>query len=332
MSDMMKRLLLYLAIALAIAGVAYAVASILIKREPGAADSRAASPGKDAAPVPPRSPAEVATEATTAAGPGVRVVEVVGRVTRSSAGGERIAVAQGDDLAVDDTLVTEAASRVRLEMGARSTVDLAENAEVQVRELSESMQRLGLVYGRAAVDYREDGDRVLRIENQDGSAVAQVKAGKFSILNTGTTVAVATETGSVDLSAAGETTSVGANQRSVAMDGAPPRPLAIPAEIVLRVVDPGCRVQREAFFTVNGKTSPGSRVIVNDKAARVRGNGDFTLRIPLKVGLNKVVIVTEDVTGRAERRVLPCITVDPGASIEGVDIKWGTPSDHKGGG
>jgi hypothetical protein len=82
-------------------------------------------------------------------------------------------------------------------------------------------------------------------------------------------------------------------------------------------------VQREAFYNVSGRTSPGSRVTVNDKVARVREGGDFSLRVPLKVGKNQIVVVTEDVAGRTERRVISCITVDPGAPIEGVDIKWG---------
>ena len=322
MSGMTRRLLAYLGIAIAIAGAAYAVTSVMAEDETVARDARPIEVGGAPATTPVR-PDGASGVPPAAAAPRVQVVEVVGTVSRSSTRGERTAVTLGTELAVDDTLITDTASRVRLKVGEHSAVDLAQNAEVQVRELSESMQRLGLVYGRAAVDYREGGDRVLRIENKDGSAVAQVKAGKFSILNTGTTVAVATETGQVDLSAAGSTVEVGANQQSVVSDGLPQRPLTIPAELVLRVVDPGCRVQREAFFNVSGRTSPGSRVTVNDKPARVRGGGDFSLRVPLKIGKNQIVVVTEDVSGRAERRAISCITVDPGAPIEGVDIKWG---------
>jgi hypothetical protein len=322
MSSMTRRLLIYLGIAAAIAVAGYAVMSAMSEDEVPASDRRSTDARVDA-PATSTKPAPIVGAPPTAAASGVKVVEVVGAVSRSGATGERSAVTPGTELAVDDTLVTETDSRVRIKVGERSTVDLSQNAEVQVRELSESIQRLGLVYGRAAVDYKEDGDRVLRIENQDGSAVAQVKAGKFSILNTGTTVAVATETGQVDLSAAGSTVVIGADQQSVVAGGAPLRPLAIPAELVLRVVDPGCRVQRETFFNVTGKTSPGSRVTVNQKVAHVRDNGDFSLRVPLKIGKNQIVVLTEDVSGRSERRVIPCVTVDPGAPIQGVDIKWG---------
>jgi hypothetical protein len=318
MTDLKRRVLLYLAIAVAVAGAAYGAASLLAEEERGPDGGRPAV----AAPVVP-APGGGGGAQPRAAAPGVRVLEVVGTVDRVGAGGSRRAVAEGSELAVDDTLVTGAASRVRLEVGARSTVDLAQDAEVKVRELSESVQRLGLVYGRAAVDYREDGGRVLRIENEDGSAVAQVTAGKFSILSTGTTVAVATETGQVDLSAAGKTVTVGASQQSIVAGGAPLDPLAIPKELVLRVVDPGCRVQREAFYTVSGRTAPGSRVSVNGKAARVKGSGEFSLRVPLKAGRNQIAVVTEDAAGRSERRTISCITVDPGAPISGVDIEWG---------
>jgi hypothetical protein len=331
MSGMTKRLIAYVAVAIAITVAAYAATSWFSAEGPSASDTPAAGPRKDAPP-PPRTIAKAGEGAPAETVPGVVVAEVVGTVVRSTAKGERTAVVEGATLGVDDALVTEAASRVRLKVGARSTVDLSENAQVQVRELSETMQRLGLVYGRAMVDYREDGGRVLRIENQDGSAVAKVEAGKFSILSTGTTVAVATETGQVDLTAAGSTVTVGANRLSIVSGGAPQRPLAIPAELVLRVVDPGCRVQREAFFTVSGRTAPGSRVTINEKAARVRGDGDFSLRVPLKIGRNRIVVVTEDVAGRVESRVIPCITVDPRASIEDVNIKWGGAADKRGGG
>jgi hypothetical protein len=322
MSGMTRRLLIYLGIAAAIAVAGYVVMWVMPGDEAPAIADRSTGARVDG-PAVGTSPPPIDGALPAAAAPGVKVVEVVGTVSRSGAKGERAAVTPGTELAVDDTLVTEAASRVRIKVGERSTVDLAQNAEVQVRELSESIQRLGLVYGRAAVDYKEGGDRVLRIENQDGSAVAQVKAGKFSILNTGTTVAVATETGQVDLTAAGSTVAIGADQQSVVAGGAPLRPLAIPAELVLRVVDPGCRIQRETFFNVTGRTSPGSRVTVNEKVAHVRDNGDFSLRVPLKIGKNQIVVLTEDVSGRSERRVIPCITVDPGAPIQDVDIKWG---------
>ena len=204
-------------------------------------------------------------------------------------------------------------------------VELAQEAEIKVHELSSSVQRLGLVRGRASVDYDEGGERVLRIENENGNAVAEVRAGKFSIMNTGGTVAVATETGSVDLSASGRKVEVAAGMQSVVAGGAPSRPLTIPVDVLLRVADPGCITQREPFYTVRGRTTPGSNVRVNDVGGAVQLDGRFVVRVPLRPGKNRIVVVTEDVTGREKRRVFPCVTHDPRANIEGIDINWGAP-------
>jgi hypothetical protein len=322
-SGMTKRLLAYGAVVLAVAIIGYTLA-VKMAGDEGPPGAGGPATGKASGIAPRRDAAKGAGPAVEPArAAGVRVVEVSGTATRATASGEVSPITAGQDLSVDDLLKTEPQSRLRLQIGDKSTVDLADKAEVEVRELSDSIQRLGLVYGRAVVDYREDGGRVLKIENRDGSAVAQVKAGKFSILSTGTTVAVATETGQVDLSAAGTTVSVGADQESIVSSGAPSRPLTVPAELVLRIVDPGCRVQREAFYTFSGRTSPGASVQVNQVQARVNERGDFSVRLPLKVGRNKIEVVSVDVRGRTERRVFPCITVDPGAPIKGVDIKWG---------
>ena len=132
-------------------------------------------------------------------------------------------------------------------------MEVAPNARVQVRELTDTVQRLGLLRGRASVDYAEGGDRVLKIENADGSAVARVTKGRFSVLSSGRTVAVATEVGQVDLFAAGERVAVVAGKTSVAGDGRPPsRPKAISAELILKVTDPGCIVQPELSYHLRG--------------------------------------------------------------------------------
>jgi hypothetical protein len=229
----------------------------------------------------------------------------------------------GDLLDVDDSVKTEEESRVTLKVGDRSTIELAAEAEATVKELSSTVQRLGLAHGRASVDYQEGGEKVLRIESNDGGTVAEVRKGKFSILNTGETVAVATETGTVDLSAAGGRVSVNAGEQAVVAGGSPSSPLAIPKDLLLKIADPGCRVQKEAHISLAGRTNPGSEVRINEVAARVDGEGRFSAKVPLKVGKNIIVVVTTDVTGRRNRRVFPCVTVDPGAAIQEIDINWG---------
>jgi hypothetical protein len=254
----------------------------------------------------------------------VEVVDIKGRVNRGT-NGQWVEMVAGQTLSVDDAVRTEKGSSVSLKVGESSVVELAQEAEIKVRELSSSVQRLGLVRGRASVDYDEGGERVLRVENEDGKAVAEVRAGKFSIMSTGGTVAVATETGSVDLSASGQKVEVAAGMQSVVVGGAPSSPLAIPVNVLLRVVDPGCITQREPFYTIKGRTTPGSSVRINDVSGDVKSDGRFIVRVPLRPGKNRIVVVTEDVTGREKRRVFPCVTHDPRAGIKGIDINWGTP-------
>lgn len=326
---MRKGLLIYLAIALALLGGGFLVSSMIAGNdeppsspdlvsavEPearrGAVDLDAGDPGADAGP-----PLSV-----------VRVLSVDGVAERLVFGEERWAgIASGDVLGVDDAVRTEKRAEVTLGVGTRSRVSLGGEAQVQVREVSDSVQRLGLVRGRASVNYREDGARVLRVESDDGGTVAETRDGVFTVLGEGRTVAVATEDGSVDLSAGGGRVTIEGGRQSVAVDGGrPSRPAPIPADLLLRVADPGCRVQRETFIVIRGRTSPGSRVRVNDLPGAVDVEGRFSVRLPLAVGRNTIVVTTEDVLGRVERRTFPCVTVDPGAAIEKIDIKWGAPS------
>jgi hypothetical protein len=330
---MSKRLLIYGAIVIGLTAVGLAVSLLFFDDE---APSPLPEPREDPEPIPPpvvavdTSPEDGGADA----GPEpetVAVLDVKGRATRLGDQGEWVDLVPGHLLSVDEAVKTEDKSQVTLKVGDQSTVELAENAEVRVKEVSESVQRLGLVKGRVSADYQEDGSRVLRIENEDGSAVAEVRKGAFSIANTGATVAVATETGTVDLSAGGEKVVVAAGEQSVIAKGeAPTRPKAIPVDVLLRVVDPGCRVQRERNIVIVGRSSPGSSVTINEVAAEVATDGGFRARIPLIIGRNRIVVVTTDVLGRSKRRIFPCVTVDPGAPIKGIDIKWGKGKKGKG--
>ena len=73
------------------------------------------------------------------------------------------------------------------------------------------------------------------------------------------------------------------------------------------------------------KTAPGALVYVNGRQAKVERDGRFSSRVPLKLGKNKIILVTEDVSGRRKERTFPCITVDPSKKIEKINIDWGAP-------
>jgi hypothetical protein len=109
----------------------------------------------------------------------------------------------------------------------------------------------------------------------------------------------------------------------VSSGGAPSRPAPIPVDVMLRVVDPGCRVQREKYIVLKGRTTPGAAVSANGNQAEIQPDGRFSVRVPLKLGKNNIVVVTEDVFGHRNKKNFPCVTVDPGAPIQKIDIRWG---------
>ncbi len=253
----------------------------------------------------------------------VKVISITGSATRAHGSlDEWDELAVGEFLGNEDKVKTSDASKVTLRVGEGSKLELAESAELSVGRTSERDRRFKLLHGRISVDYKEK-DRRLRIENQDGSAAAETEEGIFTVLNTGATVAVATKTGSVDLFSGGERVAVLAGQQSVAAGGPPSKPRPIPLDVILRVVDPGCRVQREGFIVLKGRTEPGALVSANGNHATTQPDGRFSVKVPLRNGKNNIVVVTEDPSGNRKERTFPCVTVDPGAPIKKVNIKWG---------
>jgi hypothetical protein len=332
---MKKRIAIYLCVVLALIGLGFAVSSALVGGDDGpdpeasVADRGAGPiPGPDRVADPRREPGEPDAGPVPA---GVRVIGVRGLAERQADGGDEWAeIASGDLLGADDAVRTGEDAGVTLGIGTASTVDLGGGAQVRVREVSDSVQRLGLIRGRISVKYEEDGARVLRVENEDGSAVAEARRGAFTMLGSGRTVSVATETGTVDLTAAGRRVTIEAGKQSVAVEGrAPSGPAAIPLDLLLKVTDPGCRVQREASIVLRGRTVPGSLVRANDSPGVAGADGRFAVRVQLQHGRNTIVLTIEDVLGRVQRRTFPCVTVDPGAAIDKIDIKWGAPAKGK---
>jgi hypothetical protein len=324
---MRRRIAIYLLVVLALVGLGLMISGLVADGSdpggPAVAAGGAARPERVAAVA-----AEPGEADAGAATPGVRVLGVRGRAERLVEGREEwSAIAAGDVLAEDDSVRTGDDAGMTLGLGAASTVDLAGGAQVRVREVSDSVQRLGLIRGRVSIDYKKDGVRVLRVENEDGSAVAEAREGVFTVLGSGRTVVVATETGAVDLTAAGARVTVGAGRQSVVIDGkGPSGPAPIPVDLLLKVTDPGCRVQREPFIVIRGRTAAGALVRINDTPGVAGADGRFAVRVPLQPGRNTIVLAIEDVLGRVQRRTFPCVTVDPRAPIEKIDIQWGAPA------
>jgi hypothetical protein len=303
-----------LAIVAAVALLARVVFDRAVYEAPEAAAPAPASPPAGAAPAPaaPADPSDVA------------VVAVSGSVERSGRDGRWTRVAAGDRLATDDALRTGDAARADLRVGERSRITVAERSQVAVREVTAAVHRLRLSRGRVAVEYERDGARTLRIEDATGQRVAESQEGRFSVLASGATLAVATETGSVTLRAAGKAVDVGAGQQSVAAAGAPSPAAPIPVDLLLRVADEARSASDpdDLCAHVRGRAAAGAEVTVDDHPVALERDGRFAVRVPRRAGLTAVRVTTRDPGGRSEARDVPCR--DPDERLDGLSVRWKT--------
>src|SRR5438105_5963624 len=138
------------------------------------------------------------------------VLSVTGPVQKAYRSGEWSRLTPGDRLGADESIRTGKGGRTDLRIGDKSNLAVTESTQVTIRELTRAVHRFRLERGRLAVDYKPDGERVLKIENE--TAVAETHGARFSVLSTGATVAVATELGSVNFRAAGKEVIVGEGQ------------------------------------------------------------------------------------------------------------------------
>ena len=233
-------------------------------------------------------------------------------------------VVSGDILTVDDMIQTSENSSVLLDLGQSSTIELAENASIEIRELTSAIQKLGLIRGRASVDYKKNGEKLLKIENRDKTIVATVDKGKFAIMNNGRMLAVATSTGQVDLTSAGKTVIIKEGKESHALKGsAPAKPYVIPMEVMLKIASGKCIDYPGQTVIVKGTAPIGAEVVVDNRLVDINRNGSFFIKFKLYSKDRKVMVLIKDVAGNSRKNILRCLKYTPGASIRAVNIDWG---------
>lgn len=309
-----RRVLLFAVVAVLLFGIGYVIFQLMIAEKPQ--------------PVPPKNSELIEEEPELSLTPlvppkSVLVVSTKGQVERMGFEKEWQAVSAGDHLLMDESIKTAKNASAKLKVDGKSEIDLYERSKLNVREISDTVHMFKLSRGKIGVDYDAAGARVIKIEQADSEAVAEAKAGKFTVLNTEGIVSVATTTGEVKLTTSKKSVSVGAGNTSRVVPGEPPQPARpIPVAVMLRVAKPKKSVQRQRFTVVRGRTDPGARVRVNEIPAPVAIDGRFSVRVPLREGRNKIVVVTEDVAGNTETRDLGVIIVDANAPIEDLKIRW----------
>jgi signal transduction histidine kinase len=230
-------------------------------------------------------------------------------------------IAPGEPLHPDDTLRTGVGSRATLSIGDRSRVTISDATQLTVREITAAAQRLRLTRGRLSVDHQPDGARVLVVETERGDTVARAGAARFSVLASGASLAIATETGVVRLQAGGGSVDVGPGQHSVAFAGQVPAPAAaIPVALLLELgraaatADGGCRIE--------GTAAPGAEVRVDGKAAVPKADGRFSVVLPPRRGATHATVLTRDASGRLVERRVACAPRGE-ERVSDFAVRWG---------
>jgi hypothetical protein len=251
------------------------------------------------------------------------VISVEGEVEKGREGGTWSPLRPGDSVRVDALLRTGADGHTDLALGQRSRVSIGESTEVSIRELTDSVHRFRLTRGRMVADYERDAERVLRVEDGTGDTVAETRSARFSILSTGTGIAVATASGGVDLRARRKSVHVAGGEQSFVPDGAAPLPAsAIPTSVLLKVANALAEGSDALCAEIDGEATPGSEVTVDGAAEPLDAAGRFHVRVTRKPGQSVVAVTIRDPAGREKTRRISC-TPGP-AQIHDMAIRWKT--------
>jgi hypothetical protein len=255
------------------------------------------------------------------------VLSVAGSVEKARGSGPWSRLLPGERLKTDESIRTGKSGRTDLRIGEKSTLAVTESTQVTIRELTRAVHRFRLERGRLAVDYKPDGERVLKIESENSGAVAETRGARFSVLSTGSTIAVATETGSVNLRAAERQVEVGEGQTAAVRQGdAPsvPEPIApVPVPLLLKLAAAVPSESEQLCVRVTGTAQAGAEVLVDGVPAELDREGRFNLAVPREPAeKGEVLVAMRDASGREQSRTVPCDPLDP--RIRRVGIRWET--------
>jgi hypothetical protein len=259
------------------------------------------------------------------------VLSVAGSVEKARGSGAWSRLVPGEHLKADESIRTGKTGRTDLRIGDKSTLAVTESTQVTIRELTRAVHRFRLERGRLAVDYKPDGERVLMIEGESSGAVAETRGARFSVLSTGSTIAVATETGSVNLRAAQREVEVREGQTAAVQRGeAPSAPEAVapvPVPLLLKVAAAIPSESEQLCAHVTGTAQPGAEVLVDGVPADVDREGRFNVAVPRKPpDKTEVLVAMRDAAGREQDHTVPCDALDP--RIRRLGIRWDAPEER----
>jgi hypothetical protein len=144
----------------------------------------------------------------------------------------------------------------------------------------------------------------LDVEIENSDATAHSEGGHFFVTGDGRgVVAVASVTGTVNVSGGGRTVAVvnGEVTRVSKSQPAPSKPAEALRRVLLNVQWPNQKETNKATFPIAGQVEPGSRVFVQGMPVAVEEGGSFHTEVPLKQGKQKIAVVTVDALGRRKQ-------------------------------
>jgi hypothetical protein len=261
---------------------------------------------------------------TTARG-GARLTAVRGSVQVKSAGGDWRDAVVGDELGADDAVRAGRNAEAVLFAGDGVAVRLSPRSELSVRELNEAAARVRLEEGHVTASVDASRRRVLRVQARSGDAVAESRGGSFGVVTDGAgQLAVAAETGTLQLTGAGTTVDVAAGQSATVTAGAAPStPQTTPGSLFLKLAALAATHTNQTSTTVQGETTPGAVVRVGPTTAAADGEGRFVLQVPLQDGRNELAVEVTDAAGRASAKPLPPVVVDRSKPAIDAAVRWG---------
>ncbi len=251
------------------------------------------------------------------------VAEVFGQVQRKDASGHWVNLRAGERLDVNSVVRTSVGASARLAVGDSVVVDVAEETELAVAEVSATLSRVRLDDGRIASIVKNTAGFKLRVEVKESDVKAETSEGEFFVMKRGAGgVSVMSKAGTTNVSSKGEEVAVRAGEQTLVEPGkAPAIPVKIPSSLLLKLgrVPPQVRT-RETI--VQGSTSPGAVVSLNGERTTADATGHFEHRVSLNEGPNVIQVEAEDTLGRKATEKLPKIDVDSQPPNVSGKVKW----------
>ncbi|MDX2052386.1 MAG: hypothetical protein SFV15_08355 [Polyangiaceae bacterium] len=307
---MKTRILLAIALTLLTLGAAYGVQRVLFKSPPESAVAVGSAPDPNT-----KAKANTLGQATA--------LEVLGQVQRKDAQGHWVDIRVGDRLDIDTVVRTSRGASARLAVGENVVVEVPEEAELAVAEVSEGLSRVRLDDGRIASFVKSKEGFQLRVEFQGSDVKAETSGGAFYAMKQGAgPISVASKEGTTRVSSQAGAVAVGAGEQTVVEPGkAPSVPVKIPTSLLLKLGRIPSQL-RTRETTIQGSTSPGAIVSLNGERTTANADGQFEQHVALQEGENALTVEVVDAVGRKQKQDLPKIRVDSRPPNVVGKVKW----------